>query len=212
MEYSFNCGGSGGLAPQASYCVYCIAFLFISRPVNLSKRIDRSTGKHIVSRDIGLARGKNRSAGHYGYFVLVHLSTCQPVYQDCFDRSRGKYRSAGHYGYFVLVHLSTCLPGRTCPDVNILYIGIMGIPYLFICQPESRALWIFRTCPPVDMSTCLPELTGPEVNIGVQGIMGILYLFTCRPVNLSTCLPGLTGQEVNIGVQGIIGILYLSTC
>ena len=122
MEYSFNCGGGvWGACPQALYCVYCIAFLFISRPVNLSKRIDRSTGKHIVSRDYGLARGKYRSAGFYGYFVLGHLSTCQPVYQGCVDRSIGTYRSAGHYGYFVLVHLSTCLPGWTCPDVNILY-------------------------------------------------------------------------------------------
>ena len=44
------------------------SYLFTCRPVNLSTRVDRS-------------RGKYRSAGHYGYFVLVHLSTCQPVYQ-----------------------------------------------------------------------------------------------------------------------------------
>ena len=42
-----------------------IPYLFTCRPVNLSTRVDMS-------------RGKYRSAGHYGLFVLVHLSTCQP--------------------------------------------------------------------------------------------------------------------------------------
>ena len=66
------------------------------------------------------------------------------------------------------------------------------------------ALWVFHTCPPVDLSTCLPGLTGPEVNIGVQGIMGIPYLFTCRPVNLSSCPSRLTGPEIKRGVKGIM--------
>ena len=86
-----------------------------------------------------------------------------------------------------------------------------------------KALWVFRTCSPVDLSSCLPGLTGPDVYILYQGNMDIPYLFTCRPVNLSTrvdrfrgkyrsssaygysvlfhlstCLPGLTGQDVNI--------------
>ena len=43
-------------------------YLFTCRPVNLSTRVNRS-------------RGKYRSAGHYGYSILIHLSTCQPVYQ-----------------------------------------------------------------------------------------------------------------------------------
>ena len=55
------------------------------------------------------------------------------------------------------------------------------------------ALWVFRTCPSVDMSTCLPGLTGPGVNIGVLDIIGIPFLFTCRPVNLLTYPSGLTG-------------------
>ena len=55
------------------------------------------------------------------------------------------------------------------------------------------ALWVFRSCPSVDMSTSLPRLKGPGVNIGVLGIKGIPYLFTCRPVNLSTYPSGLTG-------------------
>ena len=38
------------------------------RPVNLSTRVDRSSGKY-------------RRAGHYGYLVLVHLLTCQLVSQ-----------------------------------------------------------------------------------------------------------------------------------
>ena len=42
-----------------------IPYLFTCRPVNLSTRVDRS-------------RGKYRSARHYGYFVLVDLSTCLP--------------------------------------------------------------------------------------------------------------------------------------
>ena len=75
-----------------------------------------------------------------------------------------------------------------------------------------KALYVVRTCPPVDLSTCLPGLTGPKVNILYQGIMDNPYLFTCRPVELSTCLPGLTGPEVNILYQGIMGIPYLTTC
>ena len=45
-----------------------ILYLFTCQPVNLSYRADRSSGKY-------------RRARNYGYYILVHLSTCQPVYQ-----------------------------------------------------------------------------------------------------------------------------------
>ena len=119
--------------------------------LDLSTCLTGLTGQEVNILYQGIMGKPEINIGVQGIMGTSYLFTCQPVYQGCVDRPRGKYRSAGHYGYFVLVHLSTCLPGWTCPDVNILYIiGIMGIPYLFICQPESRALWIFRTCPPVD--------------------------------------------------------------
>ena len=43
-----------------------ILYLSTSRPVNLSCRVDRSRDKYLNER-------------HYGYAVLVHLSTCQHV-------------------------------------------------------------------------------------------------------------------------------------
>ena len=107
-----------------------IPYLFTCRPVNLSTRVDRS-------------RGKYRSAGHYGYSVLVHLSTCQP-------------------------DLSTCLPWLTGPDVNILYQGIMVNPYLFTCRPVNlstrfdrsrgkyRSAWHYGYSVLVHLSTCQP--------------------------------------------------------
>ena len=88
-----------------------IPYLVTCRPVNLSTRDDRS-------------RGKYRSTGHFGYFVLVHLSTCLPgltgpdvniLYQGIMvnqylficrpvnlsnrvDRSSGKHIVSRHYG------------------------------------------------------------------------------------------------------------------
>ena len=50
MEYSFNCGGLGGLPPRRR--IVSIALPSCSS-VNLSNRVDRSRGKHIVSRDYG---------------------------------------------------------------------------------------------------------------------------------------------------------------
>ena len=91
------------------------------------------------------------------------------------------------------IDLSTCLPGLTGQKVNILYQGIMGIPYLFTCQPVNLSTRVYRK----------------EVNIGVQSIMGISHLSTCRPVNLSTRVDRSRG---NIGVQGIKGNPYLFTC
>ena len=70
------------------------------RPVNLSPRVNRS-------------RGEYRRAMHYGYSLLVHLSTCQPVLQ-----------------------------GLTGPEVNIGVHGIMGIPYLFTCENVNLSLMI----------------------------------------------------------------------
>ena len=87
----------------------------------------------------------------------------------------------------------------------------MGISFLFICRPVNlptrvdrsrgkyrnagdRALWAFRTCPPVDLSTCLSGLTGLKVNIYRSA--GHYEHFVL--VDLSTCLPGLTGQDGNI--------------
>ena len=113
MEYSFNLGGGvWGACPQGvvlclwyfvlvhlSTClpgltgqevnrgvqgIMGIPYLFTCRPVNLSTRVDRLIGKF-------------RSAGHYGYFVLVHLSTCL-------------LGLTGHYGSSVLVLLLTCQP------------------------------------------------------------------------------------------------------
>ena len=64
------------------------------------------------------------------------------------------------------------------------------------------ALWVFRTCSPVDLTICLPGLTGPAVNIGVHGIMGIPYLFICRPVNLSSRVERSRGKYRNAGHYG----------
>ena len=106
-------------------------------------------------------RDKYMRSRHYGYSVLVYLSTCLPGLTGAevnigeqwligipylstlrpvnlstrVDRPRGKYRRARDYGYSVLVHLSTCLPGLTGPEENIGEQGIMGILYLFTCRP-----------------------------------------------------------------------------
>ena len=42
-----------------------IPYMLTCRPVNLSPRVDRS-------------RGENRRSMHYGYSLLIHLSTCPP--------------------------------------------------------------------------------------------------------------------------------------
>ena len=80
-----------------------ISYLSTFRPVNLSSWFDRSfcvshtcspvdlstclpglTGQEVT---IGV-----QGTGHYGYFVLVHLSTCQPVNLPIrVNRSKGKY-------------------------------------------------------------------------------------------------------------------------
>ena len=105
---------------------------YTCRPVNLSSRVDRSVNilyqgiMSILYLFICWSVNPSGVQGimgisylftcrpvlwHYGYFLLVHLSTCQPVNLSTrVDRSRGKYRMSGHYGYFVLVHLSTCQP------------------------------------------------------------------------------------------------------
>ena len=62
-------------------------------PVDLSTCLPGLTGAEV---NIGV-----QGAGHYGYFVLVHLSTCHP------------YRSSTASGYSVVFHLSTCQPRLT---------------------------------------------------------------------------------------------------
>ena len=77
------------------------------------------------------------------------------------------------------VDLPNCLPGLTGPAVNIGVHGIMGFSYLFTYRSVNlstrvdrsrckymgyKALWVSRSCPPVDLSTCVPGLTGRQVN------------------------------------------------
>ena len=64
MEYSFNCGGSGGLPHKGR--IVSIALCCIEQRGD--NQVDRS-------------RGKNRSARHYVFSILFHMSTCQTVYQ-----------------------------------------------------------------------------------------------------------------------------------
>ena len=116
-----------------------IPYLFTCRPVNLSTRVDRSGGKY-------------RSAGHYGYFVLVQLSTCQPFYQGCSP-----------------VDLPTCLPELTGLGVIIGVQGIIGIPYLFTCRP-------------VNLSTRVDRSRGKYMSARHYGYFVLVHLSTCQHV------------------------------
>ena len=115
MEYSFYCGGSGGLAPKAPYRIFF----------------------HCAVHDYSLTRLQKGDADIIG---ILYMNTCLPELTEMligepvnlfswFDRSFCVSRTCPP------VDLSTCLPGLTGPDVNILHQGIMGNPYLFICQP-----------------------------------------------------------------------------
>ena len=107
-----------------------IPYLFTSRPVNLSTGVDRSGGKH-------------RSAGHYGYFVIIQLSTCQPVnLATRVDRSRYKHIISRHYGYSVLVQLSTCQPVNLSTRVDryrVLQAEEMMSSYVWLLSVSKMA-------------------------------------------------------------------------
>ena len=84
-------------------------------------------------------------------------------------------------------YLLTFLSGSIGPELNIGVQGIMGISYLFTCQP-------------VNLSTCLPGLTGPEANI-----IPCSPIFTSDPVKygipIMPCSPINTSEPVNPGRQ-----------
>ena len=110
--------------------------------------------------------------------------------------------SARHYVLAVLVHLSTCLPGLTGPAVNIGVHGIMGIPYLFICQPANlstrvdRSRGKYRNAGNYGYFVLFSSgRVYPEFGqVMCYGIMDILYFFNCRPVNLSPTVGRSRGQ------------------
>ena len=133
MEYSFYCGGLGGLSPRrrtvpfslchtglpgvtgpAQVAKYEIPIMscppiFISRSVTSCRQVDRAPGGNI---------------GDLSLMGIPYLSACQPVPRV--DRSICKYIGflvlmGILFGTFSPVDLSTCqpVPGLTGPEVNI---------------------------------------------------------------------------------------------
>ena len=74
---------------------------------------------------------------HYGYSVLFHLSTCQPVTHVWqVKRPIEEINTLCVFRSCSPVHLSTCQLGLTGPDVNIGLHDITVNPYryIFICR------------------------------------------------------------------------------
>ena len=125
--------------------LWVIPYLLTCRPVNLSPWVERLTGEQVHNIPLPFvsifSSGRvNPELGQvmcYGYSVLVHLSTCQPVPMG--TQAMKYYLSAGHYGYtfFSFVDLSICSqwltvaifssgPVKRYVDVQC----IMGRPYM----------------------------------------------------------------------------------
>ena len=130
--------------------------IFTSRPVNPGRQIDRSTGEQMNMYVIG----PELNIEVQGIMGMPYLFAYRPVNLSTrVDRSRGKYMSAraftprpvnpgrqvDKYGLPIMpcidiftsqpFYLLTVLPGLIGPELNIEVQGIMGIPYLFTCQP-----------------------------------------------------------------------------
>ena len=98
--------------------------------------------------------------------MLVHLSTCQPVYQgqpvnlsSWFDRSLWVSRACSPFD------LSTCLPGFTGKEVNI---GVQGTGHY----------WYFVL---VHLSTRVDRSRGKYRSAGHYGYLVLVDLSTCLP-------------------------------